>query len=88
MVMTNDGRQFFVTGHSEYSRFTLDTEYKRDLKKNLPIDIPANYYTDNNPEKEPLMRWRGHANLFISNWLNYYVYQATPYNLDNLCFDI
>ena len=88
MVMTHDGRQFFVTGHSEYSRYTLDTEYKRDLKKNLPIEIPVNYYPDNNPDQEPLMRWRGHANLLISNWLNYYVYQQTPYNLDYLSFDI
>jgi len=82
MVMTPNGRQFFVTGHSEYSRFTLDTEYKRDVKKNLPIRIPVNYYPDNDPNKEPVMRWRGHSNLLISNWLNYYVYQATPYNLD------
>lgn len=88
MVMTHNGRQFFITGHSEYSRYTLDTEYKRDLKKNLPIEIPVNYYPENNPEKEPLMRWRGHANLLISNWLNYYVYQQTPYNLDNLYFEI
>lgn len=88
MVMTPDGKQFFITGHSEYSRYTLDTEYKRDLKKKLPIEIPVNYYPENNPDKEPLMRWRGHANLLITNWLNYYVYQATPYNLDNLCFDI
>jgi homoserine O-succinyltransferase len=85
MVMAHDGRQFFITGHSEYSRFTLDTEYKRDLKKNLPINIPSNYYPENDPSKEPIMRWRGHSNLLISNWLNYYVYQATPYNLD---FDI
>lgn len=82
LVMTHDGRQFFATGHSEYSRYTLDTEYKRDVKKNLPIEIPANYYLDNDPEKEPVMRWRGHANLLISNWLNYYVYQETPYNLN------
>jgi len=82
LVMTHDGRQFFVTGHSEYSRYTLDTEYKRDIIKNLPIEIPANYYLDNDPEKEPVMRWRGHANLLISNWLNYYVYQETPYNLN------
>jgi homoserine O-succinyltransferase len=88
MVMTHDGRQFFITGHSEYSRYTLDTEYKRDLKKKLPIEIPVNYYPENDPNKEPLMRWRGHANLLISNWLNYYVYQKTPYNLDYLCFDI
>ncbi|HZL11407.1 MAG TPA: homoserine O-succinyltransferase [Prolixibacteraceae bacterium] len=88
MVMTNDGRQFFITGHSEYSKFTLDTEYKRDLRKKLPIEVPANYYQDNNPEKEPVMRWRGHANLLITNWLNYYVYQQTPYNLDFLDFEI
>ena len=88
MVMTHDGHQFFVTGHSEYSRYTLDTEYKRDLKNNLPIEIPANYYHDNDPEKEPIMRWRGHANLLIYNWLNYYVYQETPYNLDVLEYEI
>ncbi len=82
MVMAKSGRQFFITGHSEYSRYTLDTEYKRDLKKKLPIEIPANYYPGNDPEKEPVMRWRGHANLLISNWLNYYVYQETPYNLN------
>jgi homoserine O-succinyltransferase len=88
MVMTHDGHQFFITGHSEYSRYTLDTEYKRDLNKNLPIEIPANYYLDNDPEKEPVMRWRGHANLLIYNWLNYYVYQETPYNLDVLEYEI
>ena len=81
-VMTKDGRQFFITGHSEYSRFTLDTEYKRDRKNNLPINIPANYYPDNDPSQEPIMRWRSHANLLIANWLNYYVYQETPFNLD------
>lgn len=82
MVMTPDGKQFFITGHSEYSRYTLDTEYKRDLKKKLPIEIPVNYYPENDPEREPLMLWRGHANLLFSNWLNYYVYQETPYNLN------
>ena len=81
-VMAMDGRQFFITGHSEYSRFTLDTEYKRDVINNLPINIPANYYPDNDPSQEPIMRWRGHANLLIANWLNYYVYQQTPFNLD------
>lgn len=81
-VMTKDGRQFFITGHSEYSLFTLDTEYKRDRKKNLPINVPANYYPDNDPSQEPIMRWRSHANLLIANWLNYYVYQETPFNLD------
>ncbi len=88
VVMTEKGRQFFVTGHSEYSRYTLDTEYKRDLKKKLPIEIPVNYYPDDDSEKEPVMRWRGHANLLISNWLNYYVYQETPYNLNNLNVEI
>jgi len=88
MVMTEDGRQFFVTGHSEYSRHTLDTEYKRDLKKKLPIEIPINYYPNDDADKEPVMRWKGHANLLISNWLNYYVYQQTPYNLEHLDFEI
>jgi homoserine O-succinyltransferase/O-acetyltransferase len=88
MVMTEDGKQFFITGHSEYSRFTLDAEYKRDVKKKLPIETPTNYYKDNDPNKEPVMRWKGHANLLISNWLNYYVYQKTPYNLDRLDFEI
>jgi len=81
-VMTPNGRQFFITGHSEYSRYTLDTEYKRDLKKNLPIEMPVNYYPNDDPERQPSMSWRGHANLLITNWLNYYVYQETPYNLD------
>lgn len=92
-VMTQDGRQFFITGHSEYSRFTLDIEYKRDRKKNVPINIPENYYPHNDPSQEPIMRWRSHANLLIANWLNYYVYQETPFNLDeptrfNLDFQI
>lgn len=82
IVMSQDGRQFFITGHSEYSRFTLDVEYKRDLKKKLPIDLPKNYYPNDDPDKEPVMRWRGHANLLIYNWLNYYVYQETPFNLN------
>jgi homoserine O-succinyltransferase len=86
--MTHNGRQFFITGHSEYSRYTLDNEYKRDVKKKLPIEIPANYYPNNDPTKEPTMLWHGHANLLISNWLNYYVYQETPYNLDNLYYEI
>ncbi|HNX53977.1 MAG TPA: homoserine O-succinyltransferase [Prolixibacteraceae bacterium] len=88
MVMTHNGRQFFITGHSEYSRNTLDTEYKRDLKKKLPIEMPRNYYPNNDASKKPMMLWHGHANLLFSNWLNYYVYQQTPYNLDNLYFEI
>lgn len=81
MVMGRGGREFFVTGHSEYSPYTLDNEYKRDLTKGLAIDPPMNYYRDEDPSKEPLVRWRSHANLLFGNWLNYYVYQATPYKI-------
>lgn len=82
MVMGRNGREFFITGHSEYSPYTLDTEYKRDLGKGLPIEMPRNYYRDNDPAKEPLVRWRAHANLLFTNWLNYFVYQETPYDLN------
>lgn len=81
MVMARNGREFFVTGHSEYSPLTLDTEYKRDIARALPIQLPRNYYRENNPDKEPLVRWRSHANLLFTNWLNYFVYQETPYDL-------
>lgn len=81
IVKAKNGKQLFITGHSEYSRNTLDNEYKRDLAKNLPIDIPVNYYPGDNPESKPVMRWQSTANLLFSNWLNYYVYQETPYNL-------
>lgn len=84
MVMARGGREFFVTGHSEYSPNTLDTEYRRDKDKGLPIEIPLNYYRDNDPDKGPLVRWRSHANLLFSNWLNYYVYQETPYNIEDI----
>lgn len=84
LVMARGGRELFVTGHSEYSPLTLDAEYRRDLGKGLPIGIPANYYKDNDPGKGPLVRWRGHANLLFSNWLNYYVYQETPYNIEEI----
>lgn len=84
MVMARGGREIFVTGHSEYSPNTLDVEYKRDLAKGLPIEMPKNYYRDDNPEKAPLVRWRGHANLMFSNWLNYYVYQETPYDITQI----
>lgn len=79
IVMARGGREFFVTGHSEYAPYTLDTEYRRDLGKGLPINMPQNYYRDNDPEKGPLVRWRSTANLLFSNWLNYYVYQETPF---------
>ncbi len=84
IVKAKNGKQLFITGHSEYSRNTLDSEYKRDLAKKLPIDVPVNYYPDNNPENLPQMRWKSTANLFFANWLNYYVYQETPYNLEEI----
>ena len=84
IVMARGGREFYVTGHSEYSPYTLDTEYRRDLGKGLPIDMPKNYYRDNDLEKGPLVRWRSTANLLFSNWLNYYVYQETPYDINEI----
>lgn len=84
MVMARGGREFFVTGHSEYSPYTLDGEYKRDLSKGLPIDMPRNYYRGDDPSQPPLVRWRAHANLLFSNWLNYYVYQETPYDINEI----
>ena len=84
MVIERNGREFYATGHAEYSPYTLDGEYKRDLAKRLPINMPKNYYKDDNPRKGPLVRWRGHANLLFSNWLNYYVYQETPYDINSI----
>ena len=84
IVKAKNGRQLFVTGHCEYSRNTLGSEYKRDKAKNLPIEIPKNYYPDNDPSKIPVMRWKSTANLLFSNWLNYYVYQETPYDLEQI----
>ena len=84
MAMARGGREFFVTGHSEYSPYTLDTEYRRDLEKGLPIDMPVNYYCHNVPEEGPLVTWRAHGNLLFSNWLNYYVYQETPYDINSI----
>ena len=84
MAMARNGREFFITGHSEYSPYTLDTEYKRDLAKGLPIEMPVNYYKDDNPDNAPVVRWRGHANLLFSNWLNYYVYQETPFDINQI----
>ena len=82
IVMARGGREFFVTGHSEYAPLTLDGEYRRDLDKNLPIDLPRNYYRNDDPEQGPLVRWRSTANLLFANWLNYYVYQETPYDIN------
>ncbi|WP_071147273.1 homoserine O-acetyltransferase MetA [Bacteroides ihuae] len=84
MVMGRGGREFFVTGHSEYSPLTLDMEYRRDVEKELPINLPENYYVDDDPNKGPVVRWRGHANLLFSNWLNYFVYQETPFNIEDI----
>jgi len=84
IIMANNGRQFFLTGHSEYSRNTLDKEYKRDLAKGLHINIPENYYTNDDPTKKPVMRWKSASNLLFTNWLNYYVYQETPYDPDEI----
>ena len=84
IVKARNGRQLFITGHAEYSRNTLDSEYKRDLALNLPIQLPGNYYPGNDAGRNPLMRWKSTANLLFSNWLNYYVYQETPYNLDEI----
>lgn len=84
MVSTKSGRQIFVTGHSEYDPLTLKSEYDRDVDKGLDIKVPKNYFVNDDPRKEPMVKWRGHANLLFSNWLNYYVYQETPYDLDEL----
>lgn len=84
LVASRDGRQIFVTGHSEYDLYTLANEYYRDKKKGLKIDPPYHYFPDNNPEKLPQFIWRSHASLLFSNWLNYFVYQQTPYNLETL----
>jgi len=82
IVASKNGREFFFTGHAEYSPNTLDKEFKRDRDRNLPIDVPANYYIDNNPDNTPIVTWRSHANLLFVNWLNYFVYQITPYNIE------
>ena len=81
IVISQDGRQIFVTGHSEYDPLTLQAEYQRDIDKGLQIDPPQNYFFLNDPSQAPVITWRGHANLLFSNWLNYYVYQQTPYDL-------
>lgn len=84
MVMGRSGRELFVTGHSEYSPLILDGEFRRDMEKGLSIELPKNYYADNDSSKDPLVRWRGHANLLFSNWLNYFVYQETPFNIEDI----
>ncbi len=81
IVMSEDGKQIFVLGHPEYDRVSLDKEYKRDIAKGLEIDLPKNYYPEDQPESKPNLVWRAHANALYTNWLNYYVYQVTPYEL-------
>ena len=84
IVATDGGRQVFVTGHSEYDATTLEAEYLRDKNAGLPIEMPKNYYPDNDDTQQPPLTWRSHANLLYSNWLNYYVYQTTPYDLKEM----
>ena len=84
VISTDLGRQIFVTGHSEYDADTLKNEYLRDKNSGLEIEIPKNYFPDDDDTKEPLMTWRSHANLLYSNWLNYFVYQTTPYNIEDI----
>lgn len=81
IVLAEDGKHIFVMGHPEYDRVSLDWEYKRDIAKGIPIDIPEHYYPENLPEQRPTLVWRAHANIMYTNWLNYYVYQVTPYEL-------
>jgi homoserine O-succinyltransferase len=84
LLMSKDRRQVFVTGHSEYDPYTLREEYQRDVAKGLKIEKPKNYFPNNDPSQTPYSTWRSHSHLLYSNWLNYYVYQATPYQLDDL----
>jgi homoserine O-succinyltransferase len=86
-VSTENGKQIFITGHSEYDAGTLNKEYVRDVQAGKPIDIPVNYFPDDDPSKEPMVTWRSHANLLYSNWLNYFVYQTTPYHLEEMSED-
>ena len=84
IAMTDQGRQIYVTGHSEYDADTLAKEYFRDKEQGLPIELPKNYFPDDDDSKAPVMSWRAHANLLYSNWLNYFVYQTTPYNIEDI----
>lgn len=83
IIVSKNGKRVFVTGHSEYDCDTLKKEYERDVEKGINPDIPCNYFPDDDPGKEPVVKWRAHANLLFSNWLNYYVYQSTPYDIDS-----
>ncbi len=81
IVIANEGKQIFVMGHPEYDRVSLDKEYKRDIAKGIDIELPKNYYPENQPDMRPNLVWRAHSNAMYTNWLNYYVYQVTPYEL-------
>jgi homoserine O-succinyltransferase len=82
VLVTRDGRQVFLTGHSEYDPLTLHAEYQRDVAAGVPVALPVNYYPDDDPAQPPVVRWRGHAHLLFANWINYCVYQETPYDID------
>ena len=84
LVMAREGREFFITGHLEYAPDTLDREYRRDKDVRDDVDLPRNYYRNDDPKLDPLVRWRAHANLLFANWINYYVYQTTPYNIEEI----
>ena len=84
MVMAREGREFFVTGHLEYSPNTLDKEYRRDKDVRDDVEVPKHYYRDDNPANPPLVTWRAHANLLYSNWINYYIYQETPFDINQI----
>ena len=84
LVMAREGREFFITGHLEYAPDTLDKEYRRDKDVRDDVDLPRNYYRNDDPKLGPLVRWRAHANLLFANWINYYVYQTTPYNIEEI----
>ena len=84
IVASRNRRHLFITGHSEYDPLTLKAEYDRDVNRGLPIHVPKNYYPDDDPAREPTVRWRGHANLLYSNWLNYHVYQVTPFDVNQI----
>ncbi len=83
-IMNKNGHHIFITGHSEYDARTLEAEYLRDKNLGKPISVPENYYPNDDDTKEPIVRWRGHANLLFSNWLNYFVYQTTPYDIETV----
>ena len=84
IVMAREGREFFITGHMEYAPNTLDNEYRRDAGIRNDVELPRNYYTNNDPTLPPLVTWRAHANLFYNNWINYYVYQETPFDINDI----